>query len=138
MIFNMSPAHPRRGQRRGGALVEFVVCLPVMALLIFASLQGANLLFVRQAAVQAAYETVKAAVRPDGSANNAQTLGEQVLSARNINERAFSFVPSDFETASKGTPITVALDVNSSSRGIIGISPFRNLTIRVEATMAKE
>ncbi len=41
-------------RRRGAAIVELAVCLPVIALIVFASLEGANMLFVRQATVQAA------------------------------------------------------------------------------------
>ena len=125
-------------QRTGGALVEFAVCLPLMVLLIFASLEGANLLFVRQAVVQAAYEAAKSVAKPDGTVANARLLGEQVLVARNLGQHQITFIPSDAETAPRGTPVTVQVEVNSNSRDILGIGPFRNLVIQAEAVMAKE
>jgi Flp pilus assembly protein TadG len=47
-----------RNRRSGAAVVELAVCMPLIVLLTFASLEGANMLFMRQAAVQAAYEAV--------------------------------------------------------------------------------
>ncbi len=38
--------------RRAVAMVELAVCMPVIVLVVFASLEGANMLFVRQATVQ--------------------------------------------------------------------------------------
>ena len=54
-------------RRRGAATVELAVCLPVIFLLSMGAMEGASLIFLRQAMVQSAYEAVKEAVRTDGS-----------------------------------------------------------------------
>ncbi|MEZ6136864.1 MAG: pilus assembly protein [Pirellulaceae bacterium] len=128
----------RRDPRRGAAVVEFAVCLPVMVLLIFASLEGANMLFVRQATVQAAYEAVKSAARSNGSTATATTIGQDVLAARNITLDSLTFNPPSVNGAAAGTPIVCTVRVQGDSRSIIGFGPFRGLVIEAQATMIKE
>ena len=128
----------RHGNRHGAAVIELAVCLPILVLLIFASLDGANLLFVRQAAVQAAYETAKAVTKPDGNVANALALGEQVLQSRRITQHRISFSPANVQAAAKGVPIVVTVEVDGTSRNLTGIGPFRNKVIRAEVVMTRE
>ena len=130
---------PRTQKRnRGAAVVELAVCLPVVVLLIFASLEGANMLFVRQAGVQASYEAVKAAARINGSQADGILLAEQVLDARNINTRTIEFNPNNVDALPEGTPFTVTVRIPGDSRSVTGFAPFRGINIEVQATMLKE
>ncbi len=132
-------SHPKSyHSRRGTAVVELAVCLPVIVLLVFASLEGANMLFLRQAVVQSAYETAKSVAKTNGVQATAQTLGEQVLSSRGVPSPTVTFTPANVQTLLPGTPFTVTVAVPSSARSITGIGPFNGLTIRAQATMLKE
>jgi len=141
-LCNRNPA--RRAQarrvtaRRAAAVTELAVCLPLVILLIFASLEGANMLFVRQAAVQAAYETVKAAAKPSGTRATAEAIGRQVLTARRLTPQAVTIAPLNTESLAAGAPIQVTVQVNGASRSILGFGPFRGLVIEAQATMFKE
>ena len=126
------------GNRRGTAVVELAICLPVMALLIFASLEGANMLFLRQAAVQSAYEAAKAAARSNGSLQLGLQRAQQVLAARNIDGSTITFTPANVDGLTAGTPFTVAVTVPGNARSITGIGPFNGMNIQTQATMAKE
>lgn len=124
--------------RRAAAVTELAVCLPLVILLIFASLEGANMLYVRQAAVQAAYETVKAAAKPSGTRATAEAIGRQVLTARRLTPQAVTIAPLNTESLAAGAPIQVTVQVNGASRSILGFGPFRGLVIEAQATMFKE
>lgn len=128
----------RRTGQRGTACVELAVCLPVIVLLVFASLEGANMLFLRQAVVQSAYETAKSVAKSNGVQATAQTLGQQVLSARGVVAPTITFTPAVVEGLPPGTPFTVSVSVPGDSRSITGIGPFNGLTIQAQATMLKE
>ncbi len=128
----------RTHSRRAAAVTELAVCLPLVILMIFASLEGANMLFVRQAAVQAAYETVKAAAKPNGTRLTAEAIGRQVLTARRLTPQALTLDPLDVESAAEGAPIQVTVQVNGASRSILGFGPFHGLVIEAQATMFKE
>ena len=124
--------------RRGAAATELAVCLPVIVLLVFASLEGANMLFVRQAVVQSAYETVKAAAKSNGTPASATALWQQVLSSRNLTPDAITLNPTNTDGLAAGTPIVATVRVDGDSKSIIGFGPFRGLVIEAQATMFKE
>jgi Flp pilus assembly protein TadG len=124
--------------RLGAACVELAVTLPVIVLLVFASLEGANMLFLRQAVVQSAYETAKSAAKGNGDQALATTLGRQVLTSRSIVAPTITFAPANVNNLAAGTPFTVTVSVPGDSRSITGIGPFNGLTIQAQATMLKE
>ncbi len=138
MTVSMNSIQRPAEDRRGTAVVELAVCLPVLVLLVFASLEGANMLFLRQAVVQSAYETAKSVAKTNGVQANAQTLGEQVLSSRGVVTPTITFNPANVESLIPGTPFNVTVAVPSTARSITGIGPFNGLTIQARATMIKE
>ncbi len=134
----MKSPHSSSVDKRGTACVELAVCLPVMVLLVFAALEGANMLFLRQAVVQSAYETAKAAAKTNGVQTNAQTLGEQVLSSRGVVRPTITFTPANVQSLPPGSKFSVSVSVPGDSKSITGIGPFNGLTIKAQATMLKE
>lgn len=126
------------GSRNGSAVIELAVCLPVITLLVLASLEGANMLFLRQAVVQSAYETARSAAKSTGSQAGATTLGTQVLAARRIVSPTITFDPVNVDSLDPGSVFTVNVAVPGDSRSITGIGPFNGLTIDAQATMLKE
>jgi Flp pilus assembly protein TadG len=134
----MSSQAPFFQIRRATASVELAVCLPVIVLLVFASLEGANMLFLRQAVVQSAYETAKAVAKTNGQQATAETLGRQVLSSRGVTTPTFTFLPANVQSLPPGSTFSVAISVPGNSRSIVNIGPFSGLTIRAQATMLKE
>ncbi len=133
---NRRPADRR--SRSGAAVVELAICLPLIVLLVFASLEGANMLFVRQAVVQSAYEAAKAAAKSNGSQNRGRTLAQQILTARNVTASAIEFTPTDVDNLPPGSRFSVRVAVPGDSRSITGIGPFNGLSIEAQATMQKE
>ncbi len=134
---NLTRSRHRRWLR-GAACVELAVCLPLILLLVFASLEGANMLFLRQAVVQSAYETAKSAAKRNGIESKAVALGQQVLASRGVVAPTITFSPANPESLPAGTPFTVAVAVPGDSRSITNLGPFNGLTIQAQATMLKE
>ena len=137
MKTQLSTRHRLR-RRKAAAVVELAVCLPLIVVLAFGALEGANMLFTRQAVVQAAYETAKSTVKSNGSQAQGTLLGTQVLDARNIDQRNIAFSPGNPDSVAPGTPVTVTIRVPSNSRSVTGLNLFQNLTIEASATMLKE
>ncbi|MEZ6115483.1 MAG: pilus assembly protein [Pirellulaceae bacterium] len=127
-----------RRKRQGTATVELALTLPVLAVLVIGAIEGASMIFLRQALVQSAYEVVKESVRPDGDKALALEKGNQVLSFRNIAGTNIDISPSDVESLDRGTPVTVTVAAPSDAKSIIPFGPFQGKTIEVEATMLKE
>jgi hypothetical protein len=112
--------------------------MPVVVLVVFASLEGANMLFVRQATVQAAYEAAKFGSRRDGTRVQAERLATEVLTARRINSPTITFVTGDPASTRSGSDVTVRVSVNSNDRLITGFRIFSGRQIEAIATMQKE
>ena len=128
----------RKNKKRGAATVELAVCLPVLFLLVLGSLSATSMIFMRQAIVQSAYETVKEATRPDGDAGLAIQRGTAVLNFRNVVPGSIVFDPIDPEAAAPGTPVTVTIRAGVDPDRFYTFGPFANRTIEVSATMVKE
>ncbi len=127
-----------RKTRRGAATIELAVCLPVMALIVFGSLSGSRMIFLRQACVQSAYETVKESIHVNGSQANAIARGTAVLEFRNIQDHTIQFSPANVENLARGTPVTVTVTVPGQANSLFAFGPFGRTSIQASATMLKE
>jgi TadE-like protein len=124
--------------RRGAALIELAVSLPVVTLLVFCSLSGANMIFLRNAACQASYEGVKASVNVRGSKAEGIKHAEQVLAGRNIKNATFKFNPNLPENAARGKPVSLTITIPAQGNTIFAFGPFKDRDVTVEAVMVKE
>lgn len=128
----------RTPKRRAAATVELAVCLPVIVILALGSMESASMIFLRQALVQSAYETVKEAVRTNGSQASAVERGEQVLSFRDIEGQEITFDPPNVDDLDSGTPVTVTVSAPGDANSVLPFGPFQGRQITVTATMLKE
>lgn len=128
----------RQKSRMGAATIELAVCIPVMALIVFASLSGSRMLFLRQACVQAAYETAKEGVKANGSEAFALERGNAVLEFRNVSGHTISFDPSNVEDLPRGTPVTVTVTIPSEGNTLFAFGPFAETNLEATATFLKE
>ena len=125
-------------KRRAAATVELAVCLPVIVILAIGSMESASMIFLRQAMVQSAYESVKEAVKTNGSKATALTRGQEVLAFRDISGESITFEPSNVDDLAPGTPVTVTVSAPGDANSVIPFGPFKGRTISVSATMLKE
>lgn len=128
----------RSSTRRGAATVELAVCLPVIVILAIGSMESASMIFLRQALVQSAYESVKEAVKTNGGQATALTRGQEVLAFRDITGESITFEPSNVDDLEPGTPVTVTVSAPGDANSVIPFGPFKGQTISVTATMLKE
>ncbi len=118
--------------------MELAVCLPILAILVFGSVSATSMIFLRQAVVQSAYETIKEAVKSNGTVANALDKGESVLAFREITASSVSFEPGDVENQLPGTPITLTVRANADPSRFFSYGPFAGQTVEVQTTMLKE
>lgn len=124
--------------RRGAAVVELAVCLPVLLLIGLGSIQAASMLFLRQALVQSAYEAAKVAVRNNGNVSDAIAAAERVSAGRRIRKLQIRFSPSNVASVPKGQMIQVVVSAPAKGNSLIPFDIFRNRTVSGTATMVKE
>ncbi|MEO9595648.1 TadE family protein [Rhodopirellula bahusiensis] len=75
----------RPSRRRSGvATVEFAVCLPVLILLVFGSIEASSMIFLKQSLNVAAYESTREAIRDGRSNADAAARARTILDSRGI------------------------------------------------------
>ena len=130
--------HFTHRNRRGAAIVEFAVCLPLILLIMLGSIEAANMLFLRQALVQASYEGAKAAVKPDSENSVVADIATLVAEGRRLEGFSVETIPADVSSVPQGNLIRVRPSAPVNSNSFISGTVFRNLTIDAEAVMVKE
>lgn len=128
----------RAQARRGAAAVEFAVCLPVVLLVVFGSIQAASMLFLRQAAIQAAYEGVKVAISDRGTDELAREAAQSVLDGRQLTGVTIDVQPSGVATLEPGTVIDVIVSAPSDQNTLFPFGVFTGSIVSANAVMVKE
>jgi Flp pilus assembly protein TadG len=124
--------------RRGAAAVELAVCLPVIVLLVLGAIEGASLLFARQAMVECAYEAAVVAIRDNATNAQAIDAADSVIKSRRLTGLTLTFEPSNVNTTPRGTPVRVTASVPAGSHRLINSRFAGVTTIRAVAVMIKE
>lgn len=101
-------------QRRAVATVELAVCLPVIALLVFGSIQACNLVYLKHAITSAAYEGTLELSRPNSTADSVIARVDQILDMYNVKQTNVAVLSggeplNDLVT---GTPVRIRVRAN--------------------------
>jgi len=107
----------RKRCRRGTALVEITVILPLMLLLVLGMLEATRMCAVAQTLSNAARDGCRVAVSSGKTSQDVTTRVDQALTAAGIAPALVTrtLSPSSIETTTLNTQITLTLSVNFSS-----------------------
>ncbi len=128
----------RKRQRTGVATVELAVTLPVIILVVLGALEGANLMFAKQAMVESAYQAAKVAIRPETTNAAAIEAANRVAQGRRLDTINVNFDPPNVATVPAGTPIRVTVAVSADQVRIMNSRLIPVADISAIAVMIKE
>lgn len=97
--------------RRGAAAVEFAVCLPLLSLLVFGSIQACDLIYLRHALTSAAYEGSLEMARPNSTNAFVMARIDEVLALHEVSGGESKLGPGsvDVANAKPGAEITISV-----------------------------
>ncbi len=134
----MRPAQRKSTNPKGIAAVECAVALPVLVLLVAATVDICNLIFLRQHMTIAAHEGVRVAITTGSEIEDVEAQVNVILGERGIVPRNISVNPTDFVSADFRTPIEVEVSAeaaaNTMFRGVFA----KDKVITTRMTMMKE
>ena len=134
---NVGRRRRRAGNRKAVAAVEFAVCLPVLVLLVFGSIEASSFIFLKQSLSVASYEGAREAAKSNSTDADAVARAEAILNSRGVNDFEVRF-PEGVDGVERGKQIvcevTAPTRTNSPLAGDFVAN--RNLTTRV--VMLKE
>ena len=96
-------------KRKGIAVTELAICLPVLALTIFGSIEMCNVIHLKQTLIEAAYEGALVGSQPRATEAVVLARVQNVLTARAIVGTNVS-VEADFDSLLPGELFTVHVD----------------------------
>jgi Flp pilus assembly protein TadG len=128
--------------RKGASAVEMAIIAPVFVALILGQIETARLGMVSQLITTAARDGCRVAVIPGATASDVQTRVNSVLAGSGISVGTVTPTcpsPYAWDSAPRGTPITLSLSVSYSSVSWLG-TPFflKNANVTAAATLSSE
>lgn len=135
----MRPVRPSvRQQRRGVAAVEFAVCLPVLVLVVFGSIEACTMVFLKETLTVAAYEGSRVALDPTATEADVVARCQDFLTSRNVQGGTVTLIPEDLSSAATGEPITVEVSASCDANAVIPVWFYGSTTLTGRSTVMKE
>jgi len=129
---------PQQKKTKGIAAVECAVALPLLLLLIAATVDICNMMFLRQHMTVAAYEGARVAITNDSSIEDVEAQVQIILNERGIVPNEIVVSPADFATADFRTPIEVEISADASANTLFRGVFAKDKVITARMTMMKE
>ena len=124
--------------RRGTAAVEFAVCLPIIILLVFGSIEASSFIFLKQSLGVAAYEGAREAIRSGASNGDAKARATTILDARDVQDFTIDFPGTDPESAERGEEIVVEVSAPTAPNSPLAGQFVANRLLTSRVVMVKE
>jgi Flp pilus assembly protein TadG len=136
IIFN--PWCARRRNGRGVAAAELAVCMPIVVLLVIATMEACSAIFLKQSLSVAAYEGVRIALVDGATASNVQAACNQVLADRKIEGATVAVSPADIEALKPGDYVDVTVTAPCAENSVVPANFYRGRNLSATASMMIE
>ncbi len=131
-------SHRDSSTRRGIAAVEFAVCLPVLVLVVFGSIEACTMVFLKEGLTVTAFEGSRVALKPGMTAADVSTQCQQILTARNISGATIQVQPGTLASVPSGDPITVTVSAPCGANAVMPVWFYGSTSLAGTAVVMKE
>jgi Flp pilus assembly protein TadG len=128
----------RRRTSRGVAAAELAVCLPIVVLLVIATLEACSAVFLKQSLTVATYEGVRTAIVPGATASSVEAACNQVLKDRRVNGAKVKVTPSNIAALIPGDYVDVTITAPCASNSVVPLNFYRGRNLKATASMMIE
>jgi Flp pilus assembly protein TadG len=132
------PAPGNRRTRLGVAATELAVCLPVIVLLVVATIEACSMVFVKQSLTVSAYEGVRTALVKGATASDVQATCDQILRDRNIVGGTVVVTPPNIQSLNPGEYVDVTVSAPCDQNTIVPNGFYRGRDLSATASMMIE
>lgn len=129
----------KRGRRaRGVAATELAVCLPVVVLIVIATIEACSALFLKQSLTVAAYEGARTAIAERQVAGSVERACGQILDDRNIRGANVTISPANIGNLKTGDYINVTVSAPCNLNSVVPTTFYRGRSLSATASMMVE
>ena len=133
----MRNSHGAAG-RRGAAIVEVALTLPVLVLICLATIDTCRVIFVRQSAKLAAFECARIGIIPGVTKTQIDRLCATFMSNRSISQATVGLSVVNLSTLTKGDLLTVTVTVPANSNALSSSWFYRGRTFSESVSILVE
>lgn len=133
----MPPRASTKG-RRGVAVTELAVCLPIIVLLVLATIEACSAMFLKQSLTAAAYEGARTAIEQGATTATVQAACDQILADRKIKGAKVTIKPSNIAALNPGDFVDVTVTAPCNSNSAVPTAFYRGKTLSANASMMIE
>jgi Flp pilus assembly protein TadG len=126
------------GQRRGVAAAELAVCLPIVVLLVIATIEACSALFLKQSLTVAAYEGARTALEETATPALIQASCDQILADRKIKGALVTLKPANLTSLEPGDYIDVTVSAPCAANSLVPATFYRGRTLSATTSMMIE
>jgi hypothetical protein len=127
-----------RRSRRAVAVVELAVCLPILVVILVATIETCVMLQLQQNLVVTAYEGARVGVIPGIEADTVHQQCVLLLDDRSVHGYTITLTPADPSTLDPGDSLTVTIAAPCSANSLLGSVFYADKTITESVVMLAE
>lgn len=127
-----------RSCNRGVAATELAICLPLVAMLLLASIEACGMIYLHHSLSIASYEGARVAINYDATSSDVIDKCNELNAVRRVQEGAVDISPANVATVPRGNRITVTVSAPCDSNAMIPPWFFGGNTLSSSTIMVKE
>jgi len=128
----------RDALRRGTAMVEVAVCLPVIIILVFGSIELAHYIHLKQDLTICAYEAAKVAAKEGKSQQDVLNRFNEIVIAKKLQNVTLSIAPNLNGHLVPGDQITVIATAPAESNKVMPVRYFQGRNLSATVVMVRQ
>ncbi len=136
--FEMLTTNSLKPHRHGAATVELAICLPILALLVFASIEAASFIFLKQSLQVAAYEGIREAIRADSTEDVAVNRATTILTSRTVRDANVRFISGSPTSQARDQQVVIEVSAPTRTNSPLAGQWVPNRTLTSRLVMLKE
>ncbi|EMI21481.1 TadE-like protein [Rhodopirellula maiorica SM1] len=125
----------QRRQRRGAALVEFAIVVPILFLFFFAAFEFCRAAMIRHTADNAVYEAARTGMLPGATADETEAKARGILNSLGLNNVRVQVTPNSIRRDTR--EVTVRVEVPMEGNSFVPVKYVQGEITR-ELTMRRE
>lgn len=136
--FTSGRSRKQRRHRRGIAVVELAVCLPILVVILLATVETCVMLQLKQNLAITAYEGARVGIMPGVQGNTVNLQCQMLLDDRSIDGYTVTMDPADPTTLNVGDDFTVTISADCAANSVFGSVFYESKTMVETVVMRAE
>lgn len=128
----------RRRDRKGSAVVELSVCLPLLILIALATIEACGMIYLKQSLKIAAYEGSRVGLVDGAEVGNVLAQADLILANRNVQLYNVALIPGDPAALAPGDYLRVSVTAPCEANSLIGGWFFQSKSLSEHVEVVKE